>query len=121
MKERRKAKRFDIIDSFSVSLVLPGKGGYRLKINDLSEIGINFDFDLKDEEPAPIDLASDEDLDAQLYLNQTLFLPFKMRVIRVTENKGIRTVGAEVSDADEAVRTALSSFVIFISNLEAAL
>ncbi len=109
-QERRRSPRVPILETFSVFAVIPKKGPYRLRVHDLSAIGVRFDLDLEDE-AEPLNLKSGEKLDFHLYLNQSLFLPLRLQVVRVQEEKQVRTLGAEFIELEDAAREAVASFV----------
>jgi hypothetical protein len=94
--ERRKARRRPILDTFSLFVVLPKKGGHRLKVNDLSDSGISFDFDTEAEEASGSPLKSGETLETHFYLNQSLFIPLSVRIVRLEDRNEVRRVGAEL-------------------------
>jgi len=93
--DRRKARRRPILDSFSFYVVVPKKGYHRLRVIDVSDSGLGFDFDIAGESPEDFPVKLGEELEVHLYLNQTLFLPMKVRVMRLDDSKAIRRIGAE--------------------------
>jgi c-di-GMP-binding flagellar brake protein YcgR len=110
--ERRRTKRTDILDTFSLFVSIPQKGPHRLKVHDISEGGIGFDFDIEDEigtHDLPIQTGTD--LSVFLYLNQSLHIPLNVRVRRVSESKGIRRIGAEFAGRESPGHAALMAFL----------
>lgn len=100
--ERRQAKRRPVIESFSLFLVVPSKGVHRLRVHDVSEIGIGFDLDLEGETFEEFPVQKGQKIDIQLYLNQSLSLPLSITVARVHAEGSIRRVGAQFEkDASE--------------------
>ena len=93
--ERRQAKRRPVIESFSLFLVVPSKGVHRLKVHDVSEIGIGFDLDLEGESFEEFPVQKGQAIDIQLYLNQSLSLPLSVTVARIQPDGSIRRVGAQ--------------------------
>jgi hypothetical protein len=96
--DRRGSKRRPILESFSFFVVVPNKGFHRLRVADLSETGVGFDYDIIGEgeeakEAFPVKIG--EAFDLRFYLNQTLFLPMHVRVARIDDSKVIRRIGAE--------------------------
>ena len=108
---RRKAKRRPILDTFSVFVVVPKKNVCQLKLHDLSELGIGFDFDVEGETSADFPVANGEVLDLQLYLNRSLHFPLQIKVMRVEESGTSRKVGGEYTDKKSAGYKVLVSFL----------
>lgn len=108
---RRKAKRRPIIDTFSLFVVVPKKSDCQLKLHDLSELGIGFDFDVEGEASADFPVAKDETLDLQLYLNRSLHFSLQIKVMRVEESGKTRKVGGEYTDKKLPGYKALVSFL----------
>jgi hypothetical protein len=94
-QERRQAKRRPVIESFSLFLVVPSKGPHRLRVHDVSEIGIGFDLDIEGESFEEFPLQKGQEVEIQLYLNQSLFLPLVVKVARVQPEGSVRRVGAQ--------------------------
>lgn len=118
--ERRKAQRFPILATFSLFCVIPAKGPYRLKIHDLSHIGVGFDVDLS-EEPSRLGLKVGDIFDFHLYVNQSLFIPLSIRVARIQDSQGnLRMIGAEFVELSQKGETALRAFVDMIDAVAAA-
>lgn len=114
--ERRRALRREILATFSLFIAVPQKGPYRLKVHDLSELGIGFDLDMEeDAEPFPISLG--EVLEIQFYLNQSLFIPLQVKVLRIEEKGGVRRIGAEFEDRVSAGYNGLLSFLKLLDTL----
>lgn len=109
--EQRRSKRRPILDTFSVFVVIHPKGGHRLKIDDLSEVGIGFELDAEGESPADFKIAKGETLQISLYLNQSLYIPLSVKVVRIDEGKKTRRVGAEFSDASSKSVKAVTAFI----------
>ncbi|MBC7386402.1 MAG: PilZ domain-containing protein [Cryobacterium sp.] len=93
--DRRGSKRRPILESFSFYVVVPKKGFHRLRVADLSDTGVGFDYDIIGEMKDAFPVVVGETFDLQFYLNQTLFLPLHVKVMRVDDSKVIRRVGAE--------------------------
>jgi hypothetical protein len=119
-KERRKVKRRPVLESFSLFVSVPKKGGYKLKVHDISEHGIGFDIDIEGE-PQTEEIARGEKLDVHFYLNQTLYIPVSVQVARVVTgasgSEGVRLVGAEYTDQTSASYKALQAFVQMLDSL----
>ena len=115
--EKRKAKRRVMLDSFSFFVVVPKKGTHRLKVEDLSELGLGFCIDESGEAHTDFPVKSGDQLEVNLYLNQSLYLPLRAKVVRVEDRNAVRRVGAELSEKDSGAQKALSHFVSFLDQL----
>jgi hypothetical protein len=116
-KEKRKFKRRPILSTFSMAVVIPKKGGHRLTVHDVSDQGLGFDFDLEGESQADFPLKSGEVLDVELYLNQSLYIPLKVKVIRLTQKDSVRQVGAELTEKSTPQHKALVSFLNMLDQI----
>jgi hypothetical protein len=117
MKERRKFKRRPILATFSMAVVIPKKGGHRLAVHDVSDQGLGFDFDIEGESHQDFPLKSGESLDVELYLNQTLFIPLQVKVMRLTQEAGVRKVGAELTEKNSPQHKALVAFLSMLDQV----
>lgn len=115
--ERRKQKRSQILDSFSLFAVVPKKGAYRLPINDLSKAGIGFEVDIEGEDLEGFPLVEGDELELHMYLNQTLFLPLEIQIKRISIKKGVRKIGAEFIEKKHKSYKALVSFLEVIEEI----
>lgn len=113
MKEKRKASRIQILESFSVYLVITDMGPYKIQISDLSEIGIGFQLD--DDLEA---IEAGQEKAVQLYMNQTLFLPLTIKIVRAFQKDGFWNYGAELLDKNKKGPEALKHFMRVLSCLE---
>jgi len=93
--DRRGSRRRPILESFSFFVVVPKKGFHRLRVADLSDTGIGFDYDIIGEMKEAFPVQPGESFEIQFYLNQTLFFPMKVKVARVDDSKVLRRIGAE--------------------------
>ena len=115
--ERRKALRRPVVETFSLYVVVPKKGPYRLPVNDVSELGLGFDFDIDGESAEGFPTAIGERFEVDLYLNQTLYLPLEVEIMRIESRKGgVRRVGTEIADQKTP---AYRAFVAFLKMLDA--
>lgn len=115
--DKRKHPRLKILDGFSFFIVIPSEGFHQLKITDLSQGGIGFLWDLVDmgvrENPIPTEI------EARLYLNQTLFIPMKINQVRVVRTEdGPRKVGAAVNFSTPVAEQSYLALVKLIDNLQ---
>ena len=92
--ERRKTSRRNILDQFSFYVSVPRLGNNRLKVNDVSEMGIGFVV----ETLGQFRLEKDEQVDLHFYLNQSLFLPLRIQAVRLQEEGDEQLVGAVFLD-----------------------
>jgi hypothetical protein len=95
--ERRGAKRRPVFESFSLFVVIPKKGGHRLPVRDVSELGLQFDLDTDGESHEDFPMREGETLELEFYLNQTLSLPLTVQAARIQQIDGVRRVGAKLS------------------------
>jgi hypothetical protein len=112
--ERRKARRRPILATFSLFGVVPRKGPHRLPIHDVSDLGIGFDLDTEGELPEEFPLEHGEKLEIQFYLNQSLFLPLELEIVRVEKAGGVRKVGAAISDKSSPSYKAYLAFLTLL-------
>lgn len=114
--ERRRAKRRPVLESFSLFVVVPKKGGHRLPVYDVSELGIQFDLDTEGEAMTDFPIQEGESLDLQLYLNQSLALPLSVRIARLQAVGRVRRAGVEITNQDSK---AYDGFLAFLKMLDA--
>jgi hypothetical protein len=116
--ERRKSKRMDILDTFSLFVVVPAKGPMRLKVHDISDAGIGFNLDIEEEQGASnFEAKIGDAFEVHLYLNQSLYLPFSVTVRRIVDIEGVRRIGAEFQGKGSKGHAALISFVHMLDAL----
>ncbi len=116
--DRRKHLRRPILDTFSFFAVIPSKGSHQVKIHDLSEGGVGFDFDVEGENQAFSPLHTGDVLDLRLFLNQSLSIPIKVRIAVIRTGEGHRRVGGEWADQTSAGYQALLAFLNLIDELQ---
>jgi hypothetical protein len=115
--ERRKAPRRPVVETFSLFAVIPKKGPYRLPVNDVSELGLGFDFDIDGESAETFPTAIGERFEVDLYLNQSLYLPLEVEIMRIETRKGgARRVGTEIANRKTP---AYRGFAAFLKMLDA--
>jgi hypothetical protein len=115
--ERRKARRRPILNTFSLFVVAPKKGFHRLVIHDVSDLGIGFDLDTEGEDPGMFPIQPGDQVDLRLYLNQSLFLPVTVEVVRVQDQNTVRRVGAEFGDKNSKGYKAFLSFIQMLDGI----
>lgn len=94
--ERRRAKRREVLDRFSFYICIPKLGHTRHKVNDVSELGIGFSLETLGE----FRLQNNETCELQFYLNQSLYLQLKIKVMRQKDENSIQDVGAEFLETE---------------------
>ncbi len=115
--ERRKANRRPILDTFSVFAVIPKKGPHRLTLLDVSDMGIGVIVDTEGETAADFPVKNGDTLEVQFYLNQSLYLPLAIKVMRVETKNGLRQVGGELVNAQSAGHKGYVSFIAMLDSL----
>lgn len=115
MVEKRRAERRPILETFSLFATIPKRGGYKLPIHDVSKVGLSLDIDTEGETLEDHPIQKGEDLEVCLYLNQTLYIPLSVKVVRIIENDSVRTVGAEVQTSPGA--KALTLFIDMLDKI----
>lgn len=115
-EERRRTPRRPIVSSFSLYAVVPQKGAHRLLVHDLSELGVLFDYDIEGESPSD-EISDGEKLDFQLYINQSLYIPMVVTVVRTTTKGNVRSIGAEFDLEASTGKKALKQFVGMLDEL----
>lgn len=112
--ERRKAKRRQILDSFSFFIQIPKLGSSRHRIENVSEFGVGF---IVESLGGVFTLNKDEKLDLNFYLNQSLYLKLKIQVARQEEKNGKQMVGAVFLDTQSNPYQTFLSLVKFLDQL----
>lgn len=118
--ERRKWKRFEILETFSLFASVPAKGPLRLRVHDISEAGMGFDLDIPEEGgDAGFKVSVGSAFEIHLYLNESLYLPLEVEVRRLAEKGGVRQIGGEFTAQSTQAkgRVALKAFVQFLDTL----
>lgn len=115
--ERRRSKRRPILDSFSLFVVIPKKGPYRLKIHDASDLGLGFDLDMEGEELEAFPITSGETLEIHFYLNQSLYIALNGKVARLINAGPIRQVGVELTDKTSKDYKAFTAFLQMLDGI----
>jgi hypothetical protein len=111
----------DILDTFSLFVVVPAKGPMRLKVHDISEDGIGFNLDIEEEQGnSGFEAKIGDGFEVQLYLNQSLYLPLSVTVRRIVDAEGIRRIGAEFQSKGSKGQAALVSFIQMLDALAEA-
>ncbi len=109
--ERRRAPRISIQEIFSLFAVVPEKGFHRLVIHDINKLGIGFDLDAEGEPFEIFQIKENQILDIRFYLNQSLYIPLKTRIVRIQVKGAVRKVGAEFTQTNNKCLRALGSFL----------
>jgi hypothetical protein len=111
--ERRRARRRDILDHFSFYISIPKLGHTRHRVKDISEIGIGFDLDTLGE----FKLKTGEICELQFYLNQSLFLPLHIEVVRETDGPASQDVGAVFVNVETPAHQTFNTLVHLLDQL----
>lgn len=119
-QERRKSHRRPILDSFSMFVVVPTKGPYRLPVHDVSDSGLGFDFDTEGEDTSLFSVKQGDQFEIHLYLNQSLHIPLNGKVMRVVDDEGTRRLGVELTKTSTAGHKAFMSFLQMIDDLSSS-
>ena len=92
--ERRQAKRREVLEKFSFYLCIPKLGYTRHSVHDVSELGIGFSIETLGE----FRLTHGETSELHFYLNQSLYLPLKIQVVRQIDKGTTQEIGAVFLD-----------------------
>lgn len=115
--ERRKTPRKDVLETFSVFLVLPRKGLRKLYLKDVSEGGMAFYAEPGDE------FVDGETIPGFFYINPSLKLPISLRIVhtvKIDGEDGARLkVGCEFSETNSKGFRAFLAFVNLLDQLSA--
>ena len=111
--ERRKSKRREILEKFSFYICVPKLGLTRHQVNDISETGIGFRIETLGE----FKLVTEEICELQFYLNQSLYLPLKIKVARHEHQDAFQQVGAIFLDTEKTPHKTLLTLVQFLDQL----
>ena len=117
MIERRKHPRRPILETFLLGVVIPLKGPHRLSLTDLSEGGMGFDADIEGEPHSLYPIRIGDTIQAELYLNQSLYVPLQIKVMRLTQENGIRKLGVEYLERSSPGVKAVQSFLKVLDQL----
>lgn len=111
--EKRRAKRRGILDRFSFYISIPKLGHSRHKVKDISELGIGFELDTLGE----FKLKKGEICELQFYLNQSLFLPLHIEVVRELNESALQEVGAVFVNVDTPAHQTFNTLVKLVDQL----
>ncbi len=115
--ERRKSPRRPVLETFSLFVVVPRKGPHRLKIYDVSDFGMRFDADTEGESTTDFPISPNEALEVHFYLNQSLYLQFDLKVVRIETIDAVRRIGAEFKDKSSKSYKAYLSFLSMLDSI----
>ncbi len=121
VQPNRRENRRPVLESFQMFAVLPTMGHYRLKIYDITTLGIGFCFaPFAEFDPFHKPIVGQE-LPLELYLNDSLHLHLNIRVVRLVENEDKHKIGAEFIHTDNESYHAFLAFMKFVDQLEYSL
>ena len=115
--ERRRSRRRPILDSFMFFVVVPKKGMAKLNVADVSDSGVGFDYDVGPESKEDFPVKVGEEFELHLYVNQSLFLPMKVKVARLDEKSSIRRIGAQFTNIDSPEHRGLMAVLQMVDQL----
>jgi hypothetical protein len=116
-QERRRTQRRPVLDTFSMFVVVPKKGMHRLRVHDISDLGLGFDLDTEGESFEDFKVSPKEKLEVHFYLNQSLYLPLMVEIARLETKNDVRRVGAELVDKSSRGYQAFLSFVKMLDTI----
>jgi hypothetical protein len=111
--EKRRAKRRDIVDRFSFYVCIPKLGYTRHKVNDVSELGIGFELETLGE----FKLSKGEVCELDFYMNQSLYLPLQIEVMRHVDHETTQLIGAAFVDVQSATQLTFNTLVKLVDQL----
>jgi hypothetical protein len=112
--ERRRVKRREILENFSFYICIPKLGYTRHKVNDISELGIGFMVETLGE----FRLANQETCELQFYLNQSLYLPMQIQVVRAMDRPElIQEVGAIFTEMNDSAHDTFVTLVKLVDQM----
>lgn len=111
--DRRKSKRRAVLDHFAFYVSIPKLGATKLKVNDVSETGVGFTIDTLGQ----FKLNVNEQTDLHFYLNQSLFLPLKIQIVRQQEEGEQQHLGAVFLETQTPQHQTLLTLVKLLDQL----
>lgn len=111
--EKRRAKRRSILDRFSFYISIPKLGHTRHPVKDISEFGIGFELDTLGE----FKLKMGEICELQFYLNQSLYLPLHIEVVREHGDDPLQEVGATFVNVEAPAHQTFTTLVRLVDQL----
>ncbi len=115
--ERRKVKRTILTEFVGACLVVPDQGLFKVALHDVSETGLAFDLELNNGH-----LQVGDEVAMRVYLNNSTYFPFTVKVNNVREIEGDGTVRHGVSFVKGTINdVALHHFVKFIESVSSCL
>ena len=109
-----------MLDTFSIFVVIPSKGFHRLRIFDLSEDGIGFELDTEGESVDAFAVERGSVMELRLYLNQSLYLPVSLEVVRLDESHATRRIGGVFAEKNSKAYTAFVAFLKMLDSVQEA-
>jgi hypothetical protein len=111
--EKRKAKRREILERFSFYVCIPKLGYARHKVIDISELGIGFEIDTMGE----FKVETHEVCELHFYMNQSLYLPLHIQVVRHLDKEEQQQVGAIFVDTQKNEHRPFDTLVKLVDQL----
>ena len=113
----RRSRRRPILETFSVFISIPKKGGHRLRITDVSETDIGFELDTEGESHADFKVTKGEVLEIHFYLNQSLYIPMSVSVMRIDDQGSVRKIGGQLVPPGSPGTAALGAFLSMLDSI----
>ena len=116
-EERRQVKRTILNEFIGANVVVPERGLLKIALHDISVDGLAFDL-----EPDSGQFNVGDDIAVRVYMNQTTYFPFsvKVRNVRYIKDEGVYRHGSELLKG-ELNEQALFHFVKFLETVSASL
>ena len=113
IEERRRTERKEVLETFHVFLVIPHIGLRKIYLKDVSEGGLGFIAESSDK------FKKHEIIECFFYLNPSLRLPLKIKVMHVSEENGESRIGCEFSETSSRAYKAFAAFLGLLDDLAA--
>ena len=111
--EKRRAQRRHIVDRFSFYVCIPKLGYTRHRVNDISELGIGFELETLGE----FKLTKGEVCELDFYMNQSLYLPLQIEVVRQIDRETTQLIGASFVDIQSNTQLTFNTLVTLVDQL----
>lgn len=109
--ERRRSERKEVLETFHVFLVIPHIGLRKIYLKDVSEGGLGFFTEPTDK------FKKGETVECYFYLNPSLRLPLKVKIMHVGDEGEGRHIGCEFSETSSRAYKAFAGFLSLLDDL----
>ncbi len=114
-QDRRQAKRRPVLESFSVFISLPKVAPVRLKVIDVSEMGMGFEIASAQKSAIDRVLQSGEKVEILFHMNPSFSLHLNLKVVRVEDQKNdLWVVGCQFSSSPKERGEGFDAFIAFV-------